>query len=299
MTPRLLLPRESLLAQLVPALGEAALVLVGPLLGDVVRGVRGARREIDEERLLRHQRLLLMHPADGAVGHVLGEVVALFGGGRRLDRRHALVERRVVLARLAADKAVEVLEAPAAGRPGVERTHGRSLPGRHLVALAELGGRVPVQLQRERQRRLGVRAQRVVARRRRGELRDGAHPDRVGIAAGQHRLPRGRAQRAGVEAGELQPVGRQLLGDRRLARPAERAGRTEAHVIEQDDEDVRRPGGRNHRLDGGNCDSGSLASYAVCCGLRTSGMGRIERMCLSLFTVVSFQFVISPSRQRA
>ena len=166
---QLLLPREGLLAQLVPALGELALVLVGPLLRHMVRGVGGARREVDEERLLRHQRLLLAHPVDGVVGQVLGEVVALFGRGRRLDRRQALVERRLPLAGLAADEAVEVLEAAAAGRPGVERTHGRGLPDRHLVALAELGGRVPVQLQGERQRRLGVRAQRVVAGRRRGE----------------------------------------------------------------------------------------------------------------------------------
>jgi hypothetical protein len=52
-----------------------------------------------------------------------------------------------------------------------------------------------------------------------------------------------------VEAGELQAVGRQLLGDRRLARPAERARRAEAHVVEEDDEDVRRPGRRDDRLD--------------------------------------------------
>ena len=246
---QLLLPRERLLAQLVPALGEAALVLVGPLLRHVVGCVDGTRREVDEEGLLGHQRLLLAHPADGAIGHVLGEVVALLGRGRRFDRREALVERRVVLAHLAADEAVEVLEAPAAGRPGAERAHGRGLPGRDLVALAELGRRVPVHLQRERQRRLGVREQRVVARRGRGDLGDRAHPDRVVVAAGQHRLTRGRAQRARVEAGELQPVGRQLLGDRRLARPAERARRAEAHVVEEDDEDVRRPGRREHRLD--------------------------------------------------
>ena len=246
---QLLLPRERLLAQRVPALGEAALVLVGPLLGDVVRGMHGTRREIDEERLVRRQRLLLVHPDDGAVGHVLGQVVALFGGGRRLDRGHALVERRVVLARLAADETVEVLEAPTTGRPRVERTHGRGLPGRDLVALAELGGRVPVQLQGERQRRLGVRAHRVVARCRRGDLGDGAHPDRVVIAAGQHRLPRGRAQGARVETGVLQPVRSELLGDRRRARSAERAGRTEPHVVQQDDEHVRRPGRRKHRLD--------------------------------------------------
>ena len=49
---------QRLLAQLVPALVELALVLGDPLLRHVVRRVRGARREVDEERLVRRQRLL-------------------------------------------------------------------------------------------------------------------------------------------------------------------------------------------------------------------------------------------------
>ena len=49
---------QRLLAELVPALVELALVLGDPLLRRVVRRVRGARREVDEERLVRRQRLL-------------------------------------------------------------------------------------------------------------------------------------------------------------------------------------------------------------------------------------------------
>ena len=77
----------------------------------VVRGVRRARRVVDEERLVGHQRLLLADPVDGVVGHVLGEVVALLGRPVGLDRHGVLVDRRRVLVRLAADEAVEVLEA--------------------------------------------------------------------------------------------------------------------------------------------------------------------------------------------
>ena len=50
---------------------------------------------------------------------------------------------------LAADEAVEVLEAATAGRPAVERPRRAGLPDRHLVALAELGGRVAVELERQ------------------------------------------------------------------------------------------------------------------------------------------------------
>ena len=49
----LLLPGEGLFAQLVPALVELALVLVGPLLGHVVGRVGRAGREVDEEGLVR------------------------------------------------------------------------------------------------------------------------------------------------------------------------------------------------------------------------------------------------------
>ena len=90
----LLLPREGLFAQLVPAVVELALVLVGPFLGHVMRRVGGAGREVDEERLVGDQRLLLADPGDRLVGHVFHEVVALFGRLLHLDRRRAFVERR-------------------------------------------------------------------------------------------------------------------------------------------------------------------------------------------------------------
>ena len=135
---KLLLPRESLIAQLVPALVELALVLVGPFLGHVMRRVRGARRKVGKERLVGRERLLLANPLDRLGGHVIGEVIALLGRLLGIDRRRALVECRIPLVGLAADKAIEVFEATAAGRPGVERPYRARLPHRHLVALAEL-----------------------------------------------------------------------------------------------------------------------------------------------------------------
>ena len=147
---QLLLPRKNLFAQLVPALIELALVLVDPLLRHVVRRVAGARREIHEERLVGHQRLLLARPLDRLVRHVLGEVIALLRRLLRLDRDRAFVDRRVPLVGFAADEAVEVLEAAAAGRPLIERAHRARLPDRHFMALAELRRRVAIELERHR-----------------------------------------------------------------------------------------------------------------------------------------------------
>ena len=180
---QLLLPREGLLPQFVPALVELALVLRRPVGRHMVRRVRRARREVDEERLVAHQRLLLPNPANRLVGHVLGEVVALLRRLPGLDRGRPLVDGRVVLIRLPADEAVEVLEPAAAARPRVERAERARLPDGDLVALPELGGRVAVELQRLGQRRARVRPDGVVPRCRGRDLRDPTHADRVVVAA--------------------------------------------------------------------------------------------------------------------
>ena len=214
-----------------------------------MRRVRGARREVDEERLVGHQRLLLADPLDRLVRQVLGEVVALLGRAVGLDRDRVAVQRRRPLIRLRPHEPIEVLEPAAGRRPRVERPHRARLPHRHLMALAELRRRVAVELQRLGQRRGRVRTHRAVAGRRRRDLGDPAHPDRVMVAPGQQRLPRRRAQRRRVEAVVLQPGGSQALRRRRRARTAERARGAEADVVEQHHDDVRRPRRRPQRLD--------------------------------------------------
>ena len=214
-----------------------------------MRRVRRARREVGEERLVGHERLLLADPVDRAVGHVLGEVVALLRGAVRLDRDGAVVQRRRVLVGLPADEAVEMLEPAATAGPGVERPQRARLPDRYLVALAELRGRVAVELERLGERCRGVRADRVVAGRGRGDLGDPAHPDGVVVATGQQRLARRRAERRRVEAVVLQAVRGESLGGRRRARSAEGARGAEAGVVEQDDQHVRRTRRRPQRLD--------------------------------------------------
>jgi hypothetical protein len=245
----LLLPSQGLLAQRVPALVEAPLVLVRPLCRDVMRSVRRSRCEVHEERLVGHERLLLARPLDRLVGHVRGEVVALLRRRLGLDRRRALVNGRVVLVRLAADEAVEVLEASAAGGPGIEGAHRARLPDRHLVALTELGCRIAVEQQRLRERRAGIGANRVVPRRRGGELRDDPHSHRVVVAPRQQGSPRRGAQRRRVEAVVLQAVPGQPLSRRRRARSAERARSGKADVVEQDDKHVGRASRWLQRLD--------------------------------------------------
>ncbi len=161
-----LLARERLFAQPIPTLVELPLVPVRPLLRHVVRGVGCARRKVGEERLVGHERFLLANPLNRLGRHVLRQVIPLFGRLRGFDRRRALIERRIPLARLAADEAIEVLEPAAAAGPGVERAHWARLPDGNFVALAELSGGVAVQLERPRDGRDGIGHEGGVARRR-------------------------------------------------------------------------------------------------------------------------------------
>ena len=182
---QLLLPGERLLAELVPATVELAFVFVRPFLRNVMGRVGRARREIHHERLVRHQHLLLAHPGDGAIGEVLGERIALLRSLGRLHSGRAFVKPGKVLVRFAADEAIKMLKS-GAGRPLVERPYGRDLPVRHLVALAELRRRIPVELQDLRQRRLFLGPDAVVAWSRRRHLGDRAHADRMMVSTGEN-----------------------------------------------------------------------------------------------------------------
>ncbi len=150
--PELLLARERLLAVGVPALVELALVPVGPLLRDVVRGVAAAGRVVHEPRLLRVLGADRVQPLDGLVGEVVGEVVLLAVLALRYaEHRVVLGDDRVVLAGGAAQEAPEVVEAPGQ-RPPVERPGGALDVVRRQVPLAEAAGDVAVLAQDPRQR---------------------------------------------------------------------------------------------------------------------------------------------------
>jgi hypothetical protein len=180
----LLLPRVGFFPELFIALVELALVLVDPLGRHMMRRMGRPRCEIDEERLVAHQGLLLPNVTDRLVGNVLREVVALLGGLLRLDRRRAGEDRGIVLVGLAAKEPVEVLEA-AAGRPVIERPHQAGFPDRNFVAFSELGRGITVVQERLGQRGTGVGPHRVLAWRRGCDFGNCTLIDRVVIAPGQ------------------------------------------------------------------------------------------------------------------
>ncbi len=230
----------------VPPVVELALVLVGPLLGDVVRRVGRAGGVVDEPRLVRVLRTDVVQPLDALVGDVVGEVVEL--AVVVALRGHAeggvvLGDDRVVLAGGAGEEAPPVVEAPARG-PVVERPGGAHLAARRHVPLAEAGGDVAVLAQDARQGGAAARARARVAGEGAGQLGDAAHAHAMVVAAGEHGGAGRRADRGDVEA-----VVRQAhLADPRqgggLDAAAERVGAAVAGVVDEDDQHVGRAFGR-------------------------------------------------------
>ncbi len=200
-----------------------------------------ARREVGEERLLRVLGAHAVEPLDRLVGHGIREVVGVFlvvELRRRADDLLVLRQARVPLAGVAAEEAVEVVEAPAV-RPAVEG------PGRALLAvgrqvpLPEGGRAVAVVAEDARQRSAVPRQRRGVAREPARELADRAEAHGVVVPPGQQRRPGRRAQRRDVEA----VVAKALLGQARVVRradgTAERGRVPEARVVDEDEQHVR------------------------------------------------------------
>jgi hypothetical protein len=140
----LLLVREDLLAQLLVAAVEQLhrADLVHPLLGRVVRRVGGARRVLDEDRLVGLDLVHARHVVDRVVGHAGDQVPARLAL-ERIDLRGVAEQVGLPLVGVAADEAVEVLEAHAGG-PLVEGPDLAGREGRRVVVLAEPRGGIAV-----------------------------------------------------------------------------------------------------------------------------------------------------------
>ena len=156
-----------------------------------------------------------------------------------VDGRRIAVQVRLPLAGVAADEAIEVLEAHAV-RPLLEGPGlGRLIEGR-VVILAEPRGRVPVLLQDCADGAVLLPDDRVVARESRRDFAYHPEAGHVMVAPGDQCRARGRAERRGVEIRVTQPVLRDAIQCRGRNDAAERARRAEADVVGHDEQHVGR-----------------------------------------------------------
>ena len=241
-----LLVLEDALAQLLVAVVEQVhrVDLVHPLLGRVVRRVRGAGHVLDEDRLARVGLVHPVHPVDGVVGHRGDQVPGPGFAVEGIDLRGVAEQVRLPLVGVAADEAVEVLEAHA-GRPLVERPDLAGREGRRVVVLAEPRRGVAVVEQDAADGGLVLADDAVVAGEAGRLLGDHAEADRVVVAPGDQRGARRRAQRGGEHAVVAQALVRDAVHGRRRDHAAEGARHAEAGVVGHDQQDVGRLLGRH------------------------------------------------------
>ena len=141
--PEFLLACEGAFPVGVPAVVELSGVLVGPFLGDVMGGMGGPRAEVEVEGLVGVDLLGVGDELHRLVRQVRGEVVPLLGCRRWFDLVVVVDQVGVPLAGVAAEEAVEALEA-ATERPAVVGPGGRLLTGRNQVPFADHVGVVPL-----------------------------------------------------------------------------------------------------------------------------------------------------------
>ena len=230
------LARERFFPHLVPTLVELPLELGDPFLRRMMRCVAQTGRVVGEERFFRRERVLLFNPRDGVVGEVCVQVI-LRVVRRRLDGMGAVEDGRMPLVGVAADEAVEILEAQT-GRPEVERPGLAGLPIGHVMVLPEPRRVVAIAPQDFPDGAAALGHQRIVAGITRGHLGDDARAGGVMVASADERRARGRAKRRGMERIVTQTGSRQLVIGRRGNRSAERGRRTPAHIIGHDEQDI-------------------------------------------------------------
>ena len=241
-----LLPRERLLPVGVPPIVEHARVPVRPFLRHVMRGVRGTEAQMQVEGLGGVDLLGVGDELDRLVHQVLAEVVPLLRGARRLHLVVVVHQIRIPLAGVAAEEAVEALEA-APQRPPVERARGRLLVARRQVVLPDHEGAVAVLDQHLGQEAVLERDDAVVPGIAARQLRDGGHRVAVMVAAGQDARPAGRTQRGRVHVAVAQAVRRDRIEARCRDRAAVAAQLPEPGVIQNDEQHIRRALAGPHR----------------------------------------------------
>ncbi len=233
------LPGVGLLAPPIPSLGETAPVAIDPLRGRVMRGVAGARTEVEEIGLVGIDRPQISEEFDGPVGQIGAQVVAVVRRAGWPDRVIVVIERGHELVGLPTVEPVPPVE-PAAQGPGGARTGHVGLVFRAEVPLADRVGGIAVSLQDLGQIAVLTGRLAPVAGVPDGQVRHPAHSAAVVVATGEQGSPGGGAQRGGVEIGQAEPPGGQAVEHRGVDIRPEAAELGESDVIQDDEDDVGR-----------------------------------------------------------
>ncbi|GAA0000873.1 hypothetical protein BRDID11002_08730 [Bradyrhizobium diazoefficiens] len=233
------LARQALLPFDVPAVREGRVVAPDDIGGRLMRRMAGAQRDPGEPGNIRPVGDVIADEADRLVDQVLGQVIAVGIGARRINVRVVRDELRRILVGLGIEEAVETIKTTPE-RPAVERAGGAALGQRGDVPLADHVVAIAVHPQHLGERPRLARDLAAIAGIAGIEIGKAPDADRMVVAPGEQRRTRRRAHRRGVEAGIAQALRSEPVDGRRLDGRSVAAEIGEADIVEQHDEDVRR-----------------------------------------------------------
>src|SRR5436190_4035911 len=233
----LLLPCERLLAQLVPALIEFALVFVAPFIRHLVWCMSCTSREIEKERFIRCLRFLVANPSDRVIDHGVVEIkILLF---RHADNLVVFSKERIELTVFSAEKSPEIIEAERV-RPSIERARRPLLRIRCKMPLADGRSVITVGLKNLRDGRGARRPVRAVARPTTDQLGDRAESHRMMIPTRKQGRGRRRTKRSHVKSTVTESLRRQFVQRGRSDGATEGGRITETGIVNQHEKNVRR-----------------------------------------------------------
>ena len=168
-----------------------------------MRRVPGTRAQVHEPRLVRRGRAVIAQEADGVVGQIFRQVIALFGAGRGVDRLVVPHQGGKPLVGHPVEETVEPVE-PAAQRPVPAGAGGLAVLDRCQMPLPDGVGRPAPLRQHLGQQRRFRRDAAVVSGEAVGQVEHRGHSDAGRVAARQQCGPGGGTQCCGVELGQPQ-----------------------------------------------------------------------------------------------
>ncbi len=204
----------------------------------MMRPVHAAGHPVHEKRFVGRESLMIIQPFQGLIGHVHSQMIF-----RIVVWRFYMVvifgKARLPLRSLAAEKAVEILEAITV-RPAVFWPHRGSFGSRCIMPLAERGCMITVLFQYFSNGRCSLRNDPGVAVERHRALGDGPGADPGMVAPGEQRCARRRANRSGMESVVANAFFCQFGKSGRAHLAAESLGDAKTDIVKHDDENIRR-----------------------------------------------------------
>ncbi len=235
-----LLAGKAALAFPVPAAFKHRIIALDDVFRRLMRGMAGGEGAPEKPRVILRAGVVIGQHADGLIDQILRQVIAGFIGAGRVDMAVVAHQLRRILVGLRVEEAVEAVKSPAQG-PAVKRSSRAAFIERVHMPFADHIVAIGMGAQHLGERTGRFRDLAAIARMAAVEIRKATDADGMMVPSGQEGRPGGRTHGRRMKAGIADASRGKLVDGRRLDRGAVAAEIGKADIIEENDEDIRRP----------------------------------------------------------